>query len=58
MNALLVAIAMFLTVLLTLAAGIGISYTTASIILRTMAHRPEKAQARALTAAEAGTSGD
>ncbi len=49
-------VAMIVTILLVLAAGIGISYLAANGILRTMGHRPQT-EAAVLTAAEAG-SGD
>ncbi len=57
MNALLIALAMFVTIALVLTLGIGLSYLAASGILRIMGHRPQ-AQPAVLTTAEASSSGD
>ncbi len=57
MNALLIAVAMLLTIVLVVTLGIGLSYLAASSILRVMSHRPQP-QPAVLTTAEAGSSGD
>jgi hypothetical protein len=57
LNGFLIAVAVFLTILLALTAGIGLSYLAASGLVRALALRPKKQNA-ALTAAEVGSSGD
>ncbi len=57
MNALFIALAMFVTIVLVLTLGIGLSYLAASSILRIMGHRPQT-QPAVLTTAEASSSGD
>ena len=56
MSGLLIALTVFLTITLALAAGIGLSYLAASGLVRAFAQRPRKPNA-ALTAVEAGSGG-
>jgi len=56
LSGLLIALTVFLTITLALAAGIGLSYLAASSLVRAFAQRPRKSNA-ALTAVEAGSGG-
>ncbi len=57
LSSFLAALIVFLTIVLVLVAGIGLSYLTVTQILRAFGHRPRK-PAAALTTAEAGSGGD
>jgi hypothetical protein len=56
LSGLLMGLVVFFTVLLALAFGIGLSYTTANAIFRAMSQKTEHVAAPLTTAAEAGSS--
>jgi len=53
LNALIVAIVVFLSIVLALAGGIGVSYLAVNAVLRSFVHRPQPQPTR-LTTAQAG----
>ena len=54
LNGLVIAVVVLLSVLLSLAAGIGLSFLAVSSVLRAFGHRPQKQQARLTTAPVGG----
>ncbi len=54
MNGLIIAVVVLLSVVLSLAAGIGASYLAVSGVLRAFGHRPQKQQATFTAAAVGG----